>query len=365
MKLNLIPGKSQNLINTELKSKLLETKNKINPYYNDIIKKGNYTTNKWDKYRSLLNKYETIPKGQNKLNRAYFKLKELILDDKSKYRKIKTAATLAEGPGGFIEFLTDYFPKINVYGITLKYDNEELAQTRHMKKFKKDNIKIIYGDEDNPTHNGNLYVKDIVDSYARQVGEVDLVTADGGFQAQNESNKEIEHVKLFLAETLAAFKVLKKGGSYILKIYDVFTKPTLELLFLLSNVFKSVELKKPVSSRPANSERYVVCHGFKGFKTNIHVGQETEYESILSLKKSDKKRFDNFVAKLEKSNEQYVKGIINNIEKVLNFINVNDSNGRLPQNIRIEKEKEQQMFKEVWEKVYAKRERRKGKKGKK
>ena len=358
-KLNLISSsKAQDLINKELKQELLQTKDKINQYYN--IKKwvnNNYQTSKWEYYRSLLNKYETISKGKGKINRAYFKLKELMLDEKEKYTKIKKVAALAEGPGGFIQFITDYYPTAEVYGITLKYESD----SRNMRDFDSSKVKIIYGEEGNPTHDGNLYNEAVVNGFAKRVGEVDLVTADGGFEAKDENNKEVEHLKLFLAETLTAFKVLKKGGSFILKIYDIFTKPTLELLFLLSSTFKSVEIKKPVSSRPANSERYVVCHGFKGYNAKMHVNNEEEYSSILDLSEADKKRFEKFIYNLGLKNAEYVKTIMENINEVVNYIEVNEKNGLE----EINKKKEREIYRQVWEKVYEKKERKSKREAKK
>ena len=355
MTLNLKQGKSETLINKKLKDELLKTKNQIDQYYNVKMNVGSYFKSKWEVYRSLLNKYETITKHKGKLNRAYFKLKEIIIDDLDKLPKINSIATLAEGPGGFIQYLSEYYPNANIYGITLKYENEEAAKSRHFKQFDQKNINILYGEEGNPAHDGNLYNKDIINAFASRVGKVDLVTADGGFEARDENNKEVEHVKLFLAETLTAFKILNKGGSFVLKIYDIFTKPTLELLFLLSLSFKSVEIKKPVSSRPANSERYVVCHGFKSKPINDHVNiSDEEYESIISMSVAQKKKFEKFVYNLEKKNEKYVKQVIDNISQVLNFISVNQNNKMEILN----KEKEQDIFKKVWEKVYEKFERK-------
>lgn len=351
MKLSLKPGNSEILINKELKNELLSTKNKIDEFYNFKIRVNNrYQTSKWEYYRSLLNKYETIPKHKGKMNRAYFKLQEMMIDDENKFKKLKTVATLAEGPGGFIQYITDNYPDAQVYGITLRYESEQKAQNRHMKEFANKNVKIIYGDPDNPLHDGNLYNPDVVKSFAEQVGKVDLVTADGGFEASNENDKEIEHLKLFLSETLTAFRVLKKGGSFILKIYDIFTRPTIELLFLLSNTFKTVSLKKPVSSRPANSERYVVCHGFKNFDINEHVDLNKTYSSILELTPTLKTKFQTFIYNLEIENQKYVQRVINTINEIVNYIQVNEQNNVEKKN----KENEQQMYKEVWEKVYEK-----------
>ena len=358
MKLNLQNNNNPEiLINSESRNELIVTKNKIDNYANMKVNIGNYKTTKWDLNRSLLNKYETVnnrAKRDGKISRAYHKLKEIMIDDKKKYTKLKTVATLAEGPGGFIKFLIDYYKNIKVFGITLKYDDDN--QSRNWEKILNENknIKIIYGEENNPLHNGNLYNSDIVNAFAQRVGKVDLVTADGGFIAKNENNKEIEHLKLFLAETLTAFKILKKNGSFILKIYDIFTKPTLQLLFLLSNNFKNIKLVKPVTSRPANSERYVVCHGFKGFNTDVYVNNEEIYTNILELSKAEQQKFDLFVKNLEIKNKIFIDTIINTINDVINFIEINDNNKME----RIKKQKEQEIFKKVWEKVYERDERK-------
>lgn len=362
MKLKLETGIIENLINQEFKTELLETKNKIDQYYaiKTTLPNG-YVSSKWEEYRSLLNKYETIPKGKRKLNRAYFKLKEIVVDNKKVMDKIQKAACLAEGPGGFIQFLTDFYPDLEVFGITLKYASESAAKNRHMKNFNDKNIKIIYGDPNNPYHDGDLYKKDVVEAFSNQVGKVDLVTADGGFEAKNDNDKEVEHIKLFLAETLTAFRILNKGGHFILKIYDIFTRPTLEMLFLLSKNFKKVELVKPVSSRPANSERYVVCTGFKGKPIEEHVDEKDKYSSILDLSDKDKKDFELFIHNLEEQNKIYVERVIKNINDVVDFISEHDDNSAA----KINKQQEQEIYKEVWEKVYEKRDRKRARQEKK
>lgn len=342
MKLDLKTGvfeDSQILINKETKDSLYAAKNKIDDLYR--IRTSDRSRNMWVKYRNLLNKYETVGQDKGKMNRAYFKLKEMMLDDPKKFKNLKTVATLAEGPGAFIEFLTDFYKDIKVHAITLEYETDNESRNFELQKLQNKNVDITYG---------NLYNKEVVDSFTKKIGgKVDLVTADGGFQPLNENEKEREHLKLFLAETLTAFKILKKRGSFILKIYDIFSKSTLELLFLLSGTFDSVELNKPVTSRPANSERYVICHGFKGFDNDVHVTEGDEYyKSLLSMSESENNEFELYVKNLEIQNEKYVRYVIKNIEDVVNFYNVNLHSRKA----HMDKEKERQFYKAVWEKEY-------------
>ena len=60
-----------------------------------------------------------------------------------------------------------------------------------------------------------------------------------------------------------AITMQKKGGTFVLKVFDLFLKPSVQLLYLLSCCYEQVYIIKPYTSRTANSERYVICKGFK------------------------------------------------------------------------------------------------------
>ena len=49
----------------------------------------------------------------------------------------------------------------------------------------------------------------------------------------------------------------------IMKLFDVFAFPTQCLLRVITSCFKEWVLYKPVTSRPCNSERYLICRGFR------------------------------------------------------------------------------------------------------
>ena len=58
----------------------------------------------------------------------------------------------------------------------------------------------------------------------------------------------------------------------MLKIFDVFHPLTASLLYLAALCFDGVALIKPNQSRPANSERYVICRGYKFGASNVWNG---------------------------------------------------------------------------------------------
>ncbi|CAB9499608.1 specific mRNA (nucleoside-2'-O-)-methyltransferase 1 [Seminavis robusta] len=99
---------------------------------------------------------------------------------------------------------------------------------------------------------------------------VHLVLADGGVDAQrNVAHPEGETQKLVVCQTAAALSMLQPGGRFILKLLSCQTTPVLQsVLHELLLCFDSIAVLKPISSRPASAERYLVCSGFQGNNNN-------------------------------------------------------------------------------------------------
>lgn len=68
--------------------------------------------------------------------------------------------------------------------------------------------------------------------------------------------------QLVLCQCLMALVNLREGGVFVCKLFDSFLPFTVELLWIVRKCFSHFALIKPNQSRPANSERYVVAHGF-------------------------------------------------------------------------------------------------------
>uniref|UniRef100_W5NKB5 Cap-specific mRNA (nucleoside-2'-O-)-methyltransferase 1 n=1 Tax=Lepisosteus oculatus TaxID=7918 RepID=W5NKB5_LEPOC len=91
-----------------------------------------------------------------------------------------------------------------------------------------------------------------------------FLMADGGFSVEGQENiQEILSKQLLLCQFLTALSVVRTGGHFLCKTFDLFTPFSVGLVYLLYLCFDRVSLFKPVTSRPANSERYVVCRGLK------------------------------------------------------------------------------------------------------
>jgi 23S rRNA U2552 (ribose-2'-O)-methylase RlmE/FtsJ len=235
----------------------------------------------WDIYKKYTNTYEyihtIIPQHKisvcklKPLSRSYYKLIEIIntLTITLPNEPIKSFH-LAEGPGGFIEALI-YYRKLNlnnekdIYnGITLIDDkNENIPGWKKSRDFLEvnKNVYIIKGAD----NTGNiLNIKNFNYCYSRHKNSIDFITADGGFDYSSNFNKqEILSINLILAQVIYAIALQKQGGTFILKVFDIFTQATIDILYMLSSLYEKCYIIKPNTSRNANSEKYIVCKLFK------------------------------------------------------------------------------------------------------
>ena len=173
---------------------------------------------------------------------------------------------LAEGPGGFIEAILRLrnCKEDKYIGMTL-LDTENDYNIPAWKKsdiFLKSNPNVsLENGEDNT---GNILTLDnfihVVNKYH---SKMDIITADGGFDFSMDFNQlEILIGKLLFAQIAYAVCLQKRGGKFILKIFDSFMQHTLDLIYLLTSFYEKVYIMKPHTSRYANSEKYIVCVGF-------------------------------------------------------------------------------------------------------
>ena len=251
----------------------------LSGYLNTVKLRINKYPVEWDNIKRITNTYEyihtIIPNGKHSvskvkpLSRAFFKLIEICntmnIFEKHSIKSINSFH-LAEGPGGFIEAMT--YLRSNeedlYHGMTLiDNNNEQVPGWKKSALFlrKNSNIKIESGTDGT----GNLYSSENFDHcYKNYKNNMEFITADGGFDFSIDFNKqELLALKLIFAEVIYALVMQKPGGSFVLKIFDTFLKGTIDIIFLLSCFYESVAIIKPCTSRTANSERYLVCKGFK------------------------------------------------------------------------------------------------------
>lgn len=235
----------------------------------------------WDNIKKLTNDYELIHSSRNKkynesiafynpLSRSYFKMIEFIIDfnlfQNFSCSNIKTSH-IAEGPGGFIEAIINKRKnfKDDINTITLQSTKKEVPGWRKAKNFldKYPNINIHYGEDGT----GDIYKINNIKNFQHKVGfnSCEIVTSDGGFDFSIDFNRQEQmSSRLIFCEIVTALSVQKINGCFICKFFDTYTNITLQMLWLLNNLYEELIITKPFSSRPANSEKYIIARGFKG-----------------------------------------------------------------------------------------------------
>jgi 23S rRNA U2552 (ribose-2'-O)-methylase RlmE/FtsJ len=90
-------------------------------------------------------------------------------------------------------------------------------------------------------------------------GAFDLVTADGAVEMDH-ADLEAAHWPLLWAQTRAALRALRVGGTLVIKCFEVGdARTTQRWVAWLTTRFRRVSLIKPRTSRATNSERYLVA----------------------------------------------------------------------------------------------------------
>ncbi len=99
----------------------------------------------------------------------------------------------------------------------------------------------------------------------RPGGGAILVTADGAVDTSMDPNRQEEiTAALHFCEIVAAIGLLAPGGHFMWKGFTLFEHASLSSLFLMGCLFEEVAVYKPCTSKPANSEVYVVGKSYKG-----------------------------------------------------------------------------------------------------
>jgi hypothetical protein len=177
------------------------------------------------------------------------------------------------------------------------------------------------------SQNRHLFLKEnLLYCYKKYFRAMDYITADGGFDFSHDfNNQEDISFKLILSQIFFALIMQKQGGNFILKIFDVFKIKTIEVIYLLCNLYESVFIFKPNTSRCANSEKYIICRNFKNNNkkiiTNIIENFDlliNKVDVIYSLFNIELNQL--FITKLQEINSIYGQQQLENIKNTINLI---------------------------------------------
>lgn len=329
---------SEDLDQDNFKIKVLETyipqqpcesfgyDSRLNKFRNSI---DNIKAENWKKVRWYINEYDFLVKDPI-INRAFYKYWEIINEFEifESYNDTDLILHCAEAPGGFIQGTNIYLQIdasdniVNKMCSTPTIDKDGFIPVTSRKNRKKNKIdyKIYtislnkdlpqYKTYNLPSYNKNIINKHVCVTYGKDnTGDINnwenlnyiktlsksmffLITADGGFDEGTDfNNKEQLHYGLILSEIYGAIRLQQQGGHFILKVFDVFTETSVHLLYLLSLCYNEVYIYKPRTSRPTNSEKYIICKNYK----LTEQWREQVMKNLVSLSKA-----------LERTNSKYI-----------------------------------------------------------
>lgn len=253
---------------------------------------GTLKRHQWTRAVKFTNPYENVVRNASpKISRAYYKILEIVKDFDLEFNNIDTLKTLhlCEGPGGFIEAIIDLRhaqnKKLDWTGITLKNTNDSPNLPDFVDKI--DMANVTYG-EDNTGDLTNIDNINFLGKMFEEKGMAHLITADGGFDVSDDHcSQENQSYQLMLSQVISALECQQLGGAFIMKVFDCYSNKMTDLLYLLSIHYQQVYLTKPYSSRPCNSEKYIVCTCFKGITNNERVYLKETFKKYNDIKFSD------------------------------------------------------------------------------
>jgi len=252
----------------------------------------------WELWKKITNPYEAIFSGSDDsqfpslakvqpLSRSYFKMIEMLQickfweswefwqscqTSQTEKNKPFISAHVCEGPGGFLQCIVEQAKRLTTpkskgfYAMTLRPTKSHIPGWRRSIQFlrKHPQIHIEYG-EDNT---GNVLKRNNQYVFSKKAAGANIFTADGGFDFSIDYSKQEELAfPLILASFTMGLQCLAKGGTMIIKIFDMYSAATQDLLIGTATLFQKFTIYKPATSRPCNAERYYIACGYVGTGT--------------------------------------------------------------------------------------------------
>jgi cap2 methyltransferase len=270
----------------QIEEKVNKSKSKLDKIYTREFAR------EWRKLDYFLNERRVVAAQGNTINisNAWLKCYEIV----DYFDLIPASTTLpfvhfdnAAFPGSFILSVHHF---INTHRIHLR-EYEWLGSSlleRDSADFKE---KGLVADDYNLFRNypenwlmGNGISGDVTDmktlEHLQKKAQCDLYTSDLGFDVSSDYNEQ-EKLQFVanVGQIISGLITLKPGGSLVTKQYSFFNRETIAMMFVISQLFDEFYVCKPATSRPRNTETYLVG---KGLKKKLTLSSE-EIESLVKV----------------------------------------------------------------------------------
>jgi 23S rRNA U2552 (ribose-2'-O)-methylase RlmE/FtsJ len=106
------------------------------------------------------------------------------------------------------------------------------------------------------------------------------------------ANSDNNNYITYLGELLAILNCQDKNGNLVFKIFDTFNMVMVKIMYILCSLYEQVYIYKPYTSRPSESEKYIVCKKYKYNPDDKNIKSlVSDIEKIIEM--SDEKKFLN------------------------------------------------------------------------
>lgn len=251
--------------------------------------------NTYDIYRQLKYIFETEYKCIGASN-ASLKFHELICEydllyiiDKSENKPI--IFLNAELPGGFIKMILYYntYFKIKLNWIASSWiDNSAINKKPlldsygYVKEYKSQWLMNKNMNGDMTDIKNILYIEDKL-----KKENILFYTHDAGIDVSEDyNNQEMINYRLHFGSMLCGLLVLKKEGNILAKQYTFFESSTYNLIYIYKQLFEEFYICKPMTSRPSNSEIYLIGKKYKGLSPELRkylIDTFTDETNIITI----------------------------------------------------------------------------------
>jgi cap1 methyltransferase len=256
---------------------------------------------------------------------AIFHLIPQTIDILAYQRKdgILTFGSVAEGPGGFTEYLQYRFPLSNVIGMSL---TEPKHLSWNFDVIKRENFVDVLGSDlkGNILTSYNDYINYVKSRYT---SGLDFICADAYI------GTEIGLSKLLLIEAFISLSCIKLNRSIVIRLDDTFTEFTSHLLFLLSICFQKSYIFKPISAEQHTNEKYFIGknaiyqkESIISILQNLIIQWEGNKHIETIIDNNSSKKYKLFLENLTKFNNIFISNEISELEKINKFLEAKITN---------------------------------------
>lgn len=213
--------------------------------------------------------------GPQLVTNAWLKLIELIIEFRLTDRRTGSGQPFrlfdnASAPGAFImamNYWTSTMEQMDfdwtASSLISTTDNTALGDSYGLARLYPHKF-ATYGTKYDGNTFDTSYLRYIEDS--KYAGAFDLYTSDlGMFVPEDRYNcQEAYNARGNLGQVLMGLLVLRPGGAFVTKQFANMSSFTLSIMASLSSVFDELYVAKPITSKPDNSETYLIGKGYRG-----------------------------------------------------------------------------------------------------